>query len=115
MLTRIAILTILTATSLFASGKNYSLSYRPTGKIIKLTFDSCVLYTDSNSYFKALKSLLTSNDDINEYNQLCKSIRDIFKSSDTLAVDTRDYKGNADTLNNLYGFETTAFKLIEIN
>src|ERR1700740_1657454 len=96
----LSFLFLLIVTTVFAQQKSYTLNYQPKGKIIKIEFNSCILYTDSNSFFKAAPALLSSSYyDKEKYNNVCKKMRAILKTKDTLLVDA---KYNDESLDSLY-------------
>lgn len=96
----LSLLFVLQLGFVFAKQKSYTLNYQPKGKIIKVVFDSCILYTDSTSFFKVAPILFNSSYYDNEkYNNVCKTMRTILKNQDTLLVDA---KYNDESLDSLY-------------
>ena len=114
---KIIILLIFNVVQLFGKQKSYTLNYQPKGKIVKILFGNCILYTDSTSLLNAAPALFNSQIyDIVEYNNVCKMMRTIFKNRDTLLIDAQYRDENLDSLTiNGVGFEFVAFKLIQNN
>jgi hypothetical protein len=114
---KIIIVLMFTVVCLFGKQKSYTLNYKPKGKIVKMIFGNCILYTDSTSLFITAPTLINSQYyNKEEYNNVCKTIRTILKNHDTLLVDAQFKDEKLDSLTvNGFGFELVAFKLIQKN